>query len=293
MSNYGFSLNTGRRIAELITNNKKNNKSIYLYNPKYIGCSDCKNTKSCKCHNGSCCTLNYHKGAEEVYNILNSPPSTKFMISPTNIPHNVSNIFITGSQGSGKSIFCRDYLKVFLNLHSDTPVILISEGEKDDALDPYITKRIMPKSIIEEDLKFSDFQDISNDYGQLVIIFDDIDALPTDKKNNIKKATYDLMNSIINNSRKYNIHVIFTSHNALENHYTGTMIRSCSNWVFFTQTANKNIERCASTYFDLDLNKFKKVKKMAEEENSHWISVCNTIPKCIITEHSIYKIDDI
>jgi hypothetical protein len=295
MSSYGFSLTAGRRIAQLITNNKKNNKTIYLYNPKFIGCSDCKNTKNCRCEkeDNECCTLKYHDGAEETYPLLTTPNNTKFMIAPTNIPHNVSNIYITGAQGSGKSIFCRDYLKVFLNIYKDTPVILISEGERDDALDPYITKRIMPKSIIEEDLKFSDFQDISEEYGNLVIIFDDIDALPSDKKNNLKKTTYDLMNSIINNSRKYNIHVLFTSHNALEGHYTGTMIRSCSNWVFFTNTANKNIERCAGAYFDIDLNKFKKIKKRAEDENSHWISVSNTIPKCIITEHSIYKLDDV
>jgi hypothetical protein len=32
---------------------------------------------------------------------------------------------------------------------------------------------------------------------------------------------------------------------------------------------------------------------MAEEENSHWISVSNTIPKCIVTEKSVFKLEDL
>jgi hypothetical protein len=79
----------------------------------------------------------------------------------------------------------------------------------------------------------------------------------------------------------------------MEGTYTGTMIRSCSNWVFFTNTINKNIERCAIQYFDFTLPQFKRLKQIAEEENSHWISVATTIPKVIITEHSIFKLEDL
>lgn len=312
MSNFGLSLTNGRRIAILKTQTKKNNQYIYLYNPKYICSSDCKNDKTCKCSGsssssegldlaslrsklGSCDTLKYHKGYDgRLHQTLNSPPNSKFMVAPTNIVHSVSNLFVTGSQGSGKSVFCKDYLKVFLEIYKQAPIFLISEGEKDEVLDPYITKRIMPNSIIEEDLKFSDFQDIAEEYEAIAIIFDDIDALPSDKKNGfLKKRVYELMNSIINNSRKYRIHVLFTSHNAMEGAYTGTMIRSCSNWVFFTGTINKNIERCAINYFDFTKPQFNRLKELAEKENSHWISVATTIPKVIITEHSIFKLEDL
>jgi len=295
MSNFGLSLTNGRRLAILKTQTKKNNQYIYLYNPKYICSSDCKNEKSCKCSGSSCDTLKYHKGYDgQLYQKLNSPPNSKFMVAPTNIVHSVSNLFITGSQGSGKSVFCKDYLKVFLDIYKQAPVFLVSEGEKDEVLDPYITKRISPSSIIEEDLKFSDFQDIAEEYEAIAIIFDDIDALPSDKKNGfLKKRVYELMNSIINNSRKYRIHVLFTSHNAMEGAYTGTMIRSCSSWVFFTGTINKNIERCALNYFDFTKPQFTRLKELAEKENSHWVSVANTIPKVIITEHSIFKLEDL
>jgi len=295
MSNFGLSLTNGKRIAILKFQNKKANQYIYLYNPKYICSSDCKNTKACKCGGSDCETLQYHKGNDgEIYQKLNSPPNSKFMVAPTNIKNNVSNLFITGAQGSGKSVFCRDYLRVFLDIYKKSPVFLVSEGEKDEVLDPYITKRIPPNSIIEEDLKFSDFQDISQEYEALAIIFDDIDALSSDKKNGfLKKRVYELMNSLINNSRKYRIHVLFTSHNAMEGAYTGTMIRSCSSWVFFTGTINKNIERCALNYFDFTKPQFTRLKELAEKENSHWVSVANTIPKVIITEHSIFKLEDL
>jgi hypothetical protein len=295
MSNFGFNLKGGRRIAVLKSQNKKNNQYIYLYNPKYICSSDCKNMKGCKCMGGCCDTIKYHENVSpEIYQKLDSPPNSKFMVAPTNIKDSVSNLFITGAQGSGKSVFCKDYLKVFKDITKSAPVFLVSEGEKDEVLDPYITKRISPNKIVEENLLFSDFQDIAEEYDGLIIIFDDIDALPSDKSNGfLKKKVYELMNSIINNSRKYKIHVLFTSHNALEGKYTGTMIRSCSNWVFFTNTINKNIEKCAITYFDFTLPQFKRLKELAEKENSHWISVATTIPKVIITEHSIFKLEDL
>jgi hypothetical protein len=295
MSNFGLSLTNGRRLAILKTQTKKHNQYIYLYNPKYICSSDCKNEKTCKCSGSSCDTLKYHKGYDgQIYQTLNSPQNSKFMIAPTNIFHSVSNLFITGAQGSGKSVFCKDYLKVFLDIYKQAPVFLVSEGEKDEVLDPYITKRISPNSIIDEDLKFSDFQDIAEEYEAIAIIFDDIDALPSDKKNGfLKKRIYELMNSIINNSRKYRIHVLFTSHNAMEGQYTGTMIRSCSNWIFFTNTINKNIERCAINYFDFTKPQFNRLKELAEKENSHWISIATTIPKIIVTEHSIFKLEDL
>jgi hypothetical protein len=295
MSQYGFSLTNGKRLAVLKNNTNKITKEIFLYNPKYVCSSDCKNIKGCKCSGKSCETLKYHDGSDEnIYQKLNSPEKTKFMLAPTNIIHQVNNLFITGAQGSGKSVFCRDYLKVYKEYYKKAPVFLISEGDTDDVLDPYITKRIKPDDVISQDLKFSDFQDIAEEFGNLIIIFDDIDALPSDKTNGfLKKRVYALMNSIINNSRKYGISVLFTSHNAMEGNFTSTMIRSCSNWVFFTNTINKNIERCALTYFDFTLPQFKRLKQMAEEENSHWISVANTIPKCIITEKSIFKLEDL
>jgi len=293
-SKYEFSLTKGRRIATLLTQNKKNNKHIYLYNHNFIGCSECKNTKGCKCCSNNCCTKEYHEGDNDGYPKLQAPKQTKFIVAPTNIKNTVSNIFVVGPAGAGKSVFVGGYLKNFQTIYKHIPVFLISEGDKDDVLDSLINKRIMPKQIVDEELQFSDMQDIAEEYGGLVIIFDDIDALPNDKKSGfIKSSTYALMNSIINNSRKYNISVIFTSHNALDGQHTGTMIRTCSNIVFFTAAINKNMESCLSTYFDCNKDKLNRIKKMAEDSSSHWISISTTLPKVVITEHDIFKLEDI
>jgi hypothetical protein len=294
MSKYEFSISKGRRIATLLTANKKNNKTIYLYNKNFIGCNECKNNKGCKCCDGNCCSKEYHEGDDEGYPKLETPKQTKFMIAPTNIKHQISNLFVVGPAGAGKSVFVSSYIKNFQTIYKHIPIFLISEGAKDDVLDPLINKRIMPNQIVEEELNFSDFQDIAEEYNGLVIIFDDIDALPNDKKTGfLKSSTYALMNSIINNSRKYNISVIFTSHNALDGAHTGTMIRTCSNIVFFTAAINKNLENCLITYFDCNKDKLNRIKKLAEEDGSHWISIATTLPKCVITEHTIFKLEDI
>jgi len=295
MSNkYGFTLNCGRRIAVLKTPKKSDYQTVYLYNPKFVCSSDCKETKACKCSDGKCETKEYHDSFNgEIYQTLEAPKNTKFMISSTNQKHQTNNVYITGPPGCGKSDFVVQYLKIFQQQHKGIPTILISEGAKDDRLDPYITKRIMPQEIINENLNFDDFQDLSSQYGGLIIVFDDIDSLPSDNKNNLKKRTYDLMNSIINNSRKYNISVIFTSHTCLEGKYTGTMIRACSQWVFFTEHMNTNTENCAKIYFDLNPKQFSKLKTLLEESNSHWCSVVNSTPKVIVSEHNIFKLSDL
>ena len=143
-------------------------------------------------------------------------------------------------------------------------------------------------------MTFEDFEDIAKEHGGLLIIFDDIDAIPNNKENGyLKRKVYELMNSIINNSRKHNINVIFTSHYCLDAKNTGTMISSCSNWVFFSQNMTAQIEQCANKYFGFNKKQINALKELAKKGNTHWISVNRTTPMTITTENDIFKLEDI
>lgn len=295
MSASGFSLECGKRLAVIKKDRKIKDKTVYLYDPEFVASSDCTKKKNCKCDHGKCGTIEYHKDCKsQIFNHITAPKNSTFMIAPTNIIHQVSNFFITGAQGTGKSDFVKQYLRVFIKMNKDIPIFLVSEGSEDENLDPLITKRLSPNSIVEEELTFEDFEDVAKQYGGLMIIFDDVDSLPNSKNNGyMKKTTYDLMNSIINNSRKHNINVIFTSHIALAAADTGTMIRSCSNWIFFRAGITKQIENCAIKYFGMSERQMRQLKIFLDKDKSHWISVNKTLPLTITTEHNIFKVDDL
>ncbi len=295
-STFEFSLTNGKRIAKLITNKKKDDKYIYLYNPKFKSSMECKNTIKCKCSgNGKCYTLEYHENATETFKKLIAPPNTRFMIAPSNIPETVTNLFITGPQGCGKSVMVKECTKVFKELNKKIPVILISEAREDKNIDDVINKRVTPEQIRDDDIKFSDFEDMSKEYGGLYIIFDDIDSIDDSKKNGyLRHTVYTLLNALINNSRKHNINIVFTSHKVLEATKTGVMIDSCSSWIFFSSSITlPQVESCAINKFGLTQPQFKKLKEIAEKGDTYWLSINRTIPMTIITEHEIMKVNDL
>lgn len=298
MSQYAFSLTNGKRIAQLICPQKKNNKYIYLYNKKYKAKLECKDTKTCKCSRGKCDTLEYHKdnNESETHNKFITPNKCRFMLSPTNIVDTVSNLFVSGEAGSGKSVFIREYTKGFKELYKKIPVILISECTEDKNLDSVINKRVSPEQIRDEELKFSDFESMAKDYNGLLIIFDDIDSIDDSRKSEyLRDTVYTLMNALINNSRKHNIHIIFSSHRPLEGaKKTGVMLNSCSSWVFFASSMTmQQTQNCAIDKFNLTKDQYDKLKEIVEENNSHWVAINRTIPMTCCTEHNILKVSDL
>jgi len=285
-----YSLNDveGQRLAFQISKDKKKDKrTIYSYDKKYTCCTECNEgtKKKCSCCGSKCGYEKYHKGKATKMKTIKAEPNTSFMIAPTNLNNQVSNIYITGRQGLGKSVFVSRYIENFKKVNKDIPVYLISEAREDKLLDPLINKRLSPSQIKTDDIKPEDFEDIAKDFGGCVIIFDDIDSLTDKKPEFLKKNTYALMNALINLSRKHGIHVIYTAHGVLDGCYSKTMINSCSNWVFFSAGINKQVISCLMNKFGLSKEQIKRI--IALKDDTKWISICNTIPMTVITENEI------
>ena len=286
---YFLSKESGQRIAIITQKGKKGSKDcIYLYDKKYICCTECSEgkKKKCGCCGVSCGFNKYHDGKPTQLKSIKAPEGTSFMITPTNLNNQVSNLFITGRQGLGKSVFVAKYVEQSKQFNKDLPIYLISEAREDKTLDPLINKRITPSQIKEDELKFEDFEDIAKEYGGAIIIFDDIDSLTDKKPDFLKKNTYALINSIINLSRKNGISVIYTSHTILDGTYSKTMINSCSNWVFFSAGINKQTLDCLNKKFGLSKEQIKKV--LTHKNSTKWFSVNNTAPITITTENETF-----
>jgi len=272
---YSLNFSSGKEITDLIQDDKVVGK-IYLYDEKYKCKDNC---------NGKCCS--YHKKKDKKnYEYIKVDNDINLLPSWNNIPNQISIFYITGAQGTGKSVLAAKLMKIYKRQNKGCPIYCVSECKQDDTIDDIITKKITPEDIRDDDLSFNDFQDIAKEYGSLCILFDDIDSCSDVKKKGVslKHLTYQLLNSLINNSRKYNINIIYTSHRPCEGAYSKTILNSCSNWIFFTQNITNNIKLCMKEYMGLS----KKQQSLLLNLESRWVSINRTIPLTITTENECF-----
>jgi len=275
MNNYSLNFVSGRKITDIYTNGNKKG-SIYLYDPNYKCRDECKGKKCC----------NYHdlKDSTTRTDHIIADKGATFLPAFNNLKDQISTFYITGSQGTGKSVLAAKLIKEYKRENKGCPVYCISEAREDATIDNLINKKIMPQEIKDDNLTFEDFQDIACEYGSALILFDDIDSINDQKIKGIslKHITYQLLNSLINNSRKYNINIIYTAHQPLQGAYSKAVLNSCSNWIFFTANLkNPNVVSCLKNY--MNMNK-RQIDGLSHLDNTRWISINQTIPQTITTE---------
>lgn len=268
---YIINFTNGRKITDVIKEDKIIG-SVYLYDENYK-CSE-------KC-NKKCC--NYHpskKILSKVEHII-ADETTKFIPSFNNLKNQISIFYITGQQGCGKSVLAASLIKNFRNENKKMPVFCISECKVDDTVDKYLHKKITPQEVKDDNLNFEDFQDIAKEKNGMLILFDDIDSISDNKPDKLKSCVYQLLNSLINNSRKYNINIIYTTHRPCEGNYSKAILNSCSNWIYFTNNITNNVRLCMKNYMGLSKENEAIILNL---KNTRWVSINRTLPMSITTE---------
>ena len=275
---YNLNYDCGRSISHVMKNDKIL-ETIYLYDEKYK-CSD-------KC-NKKCC--DYHQTIKTQFNHIMMPENIVMLPSFNNLKHQISVFYITGAQGTGKSVIAAKLMKLYKHKNKGCPIYCISECKSDDTIDSLISKKITPLEIKEDNLTFEDFQGIATEYGSICLLFDDIDSVSDVKQKGVslKYLVYQLLNSLINNSRKYNINIIYTSHKPLEGAYSKTILNSCSNWIYFNSNITNNIKNCMLNYMGLTK---KQMKNLLELQNTRWTCINRTIPITITTEKETFILE--
>jgi len=183
-----------------------------------------------------------------------------------------SVLYITGMSGSGKSFFTADWIKRYKQIYPKNNVYLLSSLDSDNSIDKIKDLyRIKLNEFVEDKWTIDDLKDSC-------IIFDDTDCI-TDK--NIKKEIDLLLNSVLQTGRHTFTSVIFTSHLATCGKDSRMILAEAHSVVLFPGTmGQRNLKYICESYFGLDANEIKKLKKL----DGRWVQINRTYPKSILSE---------
>ncbi len=293
-----FESEKGLRIAKIINkNNDKDNELVYVYDKDSMCCKNCSEDcgvgDSDVCCN-SCNNILIHKNhikqkQNKFKNIkeIKLPENYKFQLMPSNLPFQSRSLeYITAPAGAGKSFFVSNYLIEFKKCFKNCKVYMISRKNKDILLDEHIDKRINPDDMVDADLRADDFK---SEKGKInLVIFDDVDSCPSDKKHNVKGAVYKLMDDIIEIGRSLGIYCVVTSHipanGASE---SKRIINGCTSLTLFLNCINMNAMYLLEKHLGLSKNEIKKIKKL----DGRTVTIIKSIhPHIILSEKECYMV---
>jgi hypothetical protein len=244
--------NIGDPIALLVnTKDKKKNKVLSIGNPKDI--INSFNEFEIK---------NEHEHFQQIPN-----------------KHTERNIlYITGSSGSGKSYYTAQYIKEYKKIYPKRDIYLFSSVGDDAQLDKLKVKRVkLNNDLLSETLTAQDFKDC-------LVIFDDTDAI-TNKP--LKNKVNQILDSILQTGRHYNVSCILTFHTATGGRDTKMILNEAHSITIFPHNiGGRSSKYLLDGYLGLDKHEIKDIKV----NPSRWVSILKTYPKIVLSDKNVYTL---
>jgi hypothetical protein len=201
----------------------------------------------------------------------------KFQQIP-NVSQERDVLYITAPSGSGKSYYCREYIKVYHRMYPKRDIYIISSLEKDETLDALkYLKRIKIKSeqFLETELDCEDFKNS-------LVVFDDVDVL---SNKIIKKKVMLLLNNLLETGRHTYTSVIYTTHIANAGLETKRILSECHSLTVFPLTmGNNSLKYLLESTFGFDKKEIQQVKNIT----GRWITIFKTYPTVLMTENECW-----
>lgn len=311
-----FSCEKGTRICKIVDSKLKgeNGTEICVYDKDFrccIHCSDkCKRSKPC-CN--ECSKFTYHRLAQKSIQDIDIDKlmellkkgddsddeetmlakckeakgmcgsgfsqhhitlrSGYFQVVPTNDLNNPDTIYIAGKAGSGKSFWIARFLVQFKKYYPKFRIYLFSQKDHDKHLDSLITKRIPLNKLAEANFEVADFK-------ETLMIWDDIDTIE-DKA--VNKATYALLEKILEVGRSSSIFTIMTSHLATDRDKTKRILNRCTAFVFFKKSSGKNTTYALENYINLTAREIRTLMRL----DTHAYVIFRMAPQVILTHNEL------
>lgn len=185
-------------------------------------------------------------------------------------------LYMAGPSGSGKSWYCKNYIKELRAIKKDLNVYLFSPFTEDESLDEINPHRIkLDDNLVSDPINVKDMSDSC-------VIFDDIDSI---KNKKIRVAVRELLDQCLEIGRHSRVTVLVTNHLLCDNNNTKRILNEAHFIVFFPHSGSiATIRRLCESYGGIDNDILKKIRKT----KSRWCCIAKNYPIIIITEHEIF-----
>ena len=235
-----------------------------------------------------------HKG-QRIYLTLGETPTDGFtsfddsnmMLLPECRPNQVASILITGSKGSGKSTWAGRFVSLFkdqFQSQDDDIFLFRRQTQPDPVLDSVGLVQIpIDEGFVEDPISI---EDLSLPDAHTMVIFDDVESVAEADR---KKRLIQLRNSICQDGRKLNIHVINILHNMRGGPATVNVLMESDGIVVFPNSITDHIRTGLKEYFDFDKRMFQALQDW--KGVSRWMYFNKEYPRYCIHEKGGFIID--
>jgi uncharacterized protein YnzC (UPF0291/DUF896 family) len=193
-----------------------------------------------------------------------------------------SILYITGSSGSGKSYYTKEYIKQYHLVYPKAPVYLFSSLSDDPTLDSikYLKRIKLNDKFLNTDFTIEDFEN-------MLVIFDDTDVI---SNKYMKMKLTEIRNMILETGRHTRTSFIYTSHIANKGNETKTILNEAHSITIFPNTAGaRTIKYLLENIFGLDKYQIKKIKQIGTTK-SRWITITKTYPLIVLHQKGAYTL---
>lgn len=193
-----------------------------------------------------------------------------------------SILYITGSSGSGKSYYTKEYIKQYHLAFPKNPIYLFSSLSDDITLDSikYLKR-------VKLDAKFLNTEFTIQDFENMLVIFDDTDVISNKL---MKLKLMNIQNLILETGRHTRTSFIYTSHIANKGNDTKTILNETHSITIFPNTAGaRTCKYLLEGMFGLDKHQIKKIKQIGTTK-SRWITICKSYPLIVLHQKGAYTL---
>lgn len=190
-----------------------------------------------------------------------------------------SILYITGSSGSGKSYYTKEYIKKYHLLFPKNSIYLFSALDDDSTLDSIkFLKRVKLND------KFLNTSFSIEDFENMLIVYDDIDTI-TNKL--IKLKLNEIKEMILQTGRHTRTSFIYTSHIASKGNETKMILNECHSITIFPNNMGKRTSQyLLEGMFGMDKYQIKKIRQIGTK--SRWVSILKTFPLIVLYDKGAY-----
>ena len=188
--------------------------------------------------------------------------------------------YVTGSSGSGKSYWTKNYIAEYHRLYPKRSVYLFSALDEDKTLDKlkYIKRIKLSGEFLTDTIDVQIFKDA-------MVVFDDTDTI--DSKF-IRQKVYSILGQVLQTGRHFNIDCVYTSHLATDKNNTKLILAEThAVTIFPTGLGGRSIKYLLEQYFGLDKIQVQRIKKL----KSRWVTILKTYPMCVVSEKECYLLN--
>ena len=187
----------------------------------------------------------------------------KFCLAPRPIKEKERmTLFVAGESGSGKSWWIREYAKRYKSMFPKNPIFLISYLEQDTTLDAY-KQIIRINAFTEEFLEECMDIDIEAEFGDSLVIFDDMDCVVNKKT---KEKIYGLLNKMLRIGRHFGTSIAYLGHELYASPELKSILNESMTITCFPRFLSyKKLKYLLDVYFGLSKEQIERIKAIKDK----------------------------